>query len=131
MANKKDSRLEIRLPEKELMQIQDNAKACGKTVSAYVRESALNMYTFTCDNSCIVNHTNEISAYRNAINQLIFTIKKTGNYTPVDLEYILEKTNEMLKSEKDFLNIYKKSIESEKKLIARTVRNTIKKRLEE
>ena len=119
----------IRLSEKELLQIQNNAKACGLTVSAYIRETALNMCILPYDTNSITDHTNEISAYRNAINQLVFTIKKTGNYTPVDLEYILDKTSELLKSEKEFLNIYKNSIESEKKLIARTVRNTVKNHL--
>lgn len=128
MENKK-TQLLIRLSKKELERIQNNAKSCDKTISAYVRETALNMCVINVDNSCITKHTNEISAYRNAINQLVFTIKKTGNYTPVDLEYILEKTNELLKNEKEFLNTYSKSIESEKKLIARTIRNTIKNQL--
>ena len=125
----KSSQLLIRLPEKELQQIKKNAAVSNKTVSAYIRETALNMCVINIDNTCITEHTNEISSYRNAINQLIFTIKKTGNYTPVDLEYILEKTNDMLKSEKELLNVYKNSVESEKKLISRTVRNIVKKHI--
>ena len=102
----KKTQLLIRLSEHELLQIQKNASACGKTVSAYIRELALNMCLLELDTSCVTKHTSEISSYRNAITQLIFTIKKTGNYTPADLEYIVNNTNEILKSEKEFLNIY-------------------------
>lgn len=126
--NNKNCQLLIRLSEKELEQIQKNAAACDKTVSAYIRDIAVNMCILTPDNTCVTNHTDEISAYRNAINQLVFTIKKTGNYSSIDLEYILDKTNQILKSEREFLNSYRNSIESEKKLIARTVRNIVKKR---
>jgi len=131
MTNKKNktTQLLIRLSEDELLQIQNNARACGKTVSAYIRELALNMCLIEHDTSCVTEHTSEISSYRNAINQLIFTIKKTGNYTPADLEYIVTKTTEMLKSEKEFLNIYKNSVKSEKKLIARTIRQIVKENL--
>lgn len=125
----RDSQIKLMVNEKELQQIKNNALACGKSTSAYIREIALNMCILNIDDSCVTNHTNEISANRNAINQLVFTIKSTGNYTPVDLEYILEKINEMLKSEKIFLNNYDKAIESNKKLISRTVRNIVKKHL--
>lgn len=124
--NNRDNQLLIRLSEEELTQIKNNALACGKSVSAYIRETAINMSVLNIDNECITKHTNEITAYRNAINHLVFTIKKTGNYTPVDLEYILDKTNDLLKSEKSFLDNHSKSIESIKKMITRTVRNIVK-----
>lgn len=127
--NIRNNQLLIRLSDKELLQIKNNALACERSVSAYVRESALNMCILNVDDSCVTNHINEISASRNAINQLVFTIKSTGNYTPVDLEYILEKINEILKSEKIFLNKYDKAVESNKKLISRNVRNIVNKRL--
>lgn len=129
MTIKKDSRLDIRLPEEELEQIRKNAEACNKTVSGYIREVALNMCVLSSDNENVIKHTNEISAYRNSVNQLIFTIKKTGNYTPVDLEYILDKTIEILKSEKEFLRTFNKFVESEKKIISRNVKNIVKEQL--
>lgn len=130
MKTNKNIQIKLLVDEHEHQQITDNAKACGKTTSAYMRETALNMCVVNIDNSCIAEHTTEISALRNAINQLVFTIKRTGNYTPVDLEYILEKTNEMLDSEKEFLKTYRTSVESEKKLIAKTVRNMVKKQID-
>lgn len=123
------TQIKLLVNENELQQIKNNALACGKSVSAYIRETALNMCVLNIDDSCVTAHTNEISAYRNAVNQLVFTIKKTGNYTPVDLEYILEKTTEILKSEKIFLNNYSKAIESNKKLISRNVRGIVNKKL--
>lgn len=127
MKGNKDIQIKLVVNKKEHEQIKSNAKACGKTVSAYIREIALNMLILDIDTSCITKHTSEISSYRNAITQLIFTIKRTGNYTPADLEYIVKNTSEILKSEKEFLNTYKNSIESEKKLIARTIRQMVKK----
>lgn len=118
--------IKLRVNEKEFEQIQNNALATGKSVSAYIRETALNLCVFNSDTICITEHTREISAYRYAINQLVYTIRKTEKYSPKDLEYILDKTNEVLKSEKEFLELYRKSIESEKKLIARTIRKVIK-----
>ena len=129
MTTNKDTQLLIRLSEDELEQIRKNAEACGKSVSAYVRETAVNMCILNIDNKCITEHTDEISSFRNAINQLIFTIKKTGNYTPLDLEYILEKTKEMMKSEKEFLNNHSSFITSTKNLIARTVRGIVNKKI--
>lgn len=126
MKENKDIQIKLVVSKKEQEQIQNNANACGKTVSAYIRDTALNMSILNIDTSCITQHTTEISSYRNAINQLIFTIKKTGNYTPADLEYIVNNTNEMLKSEKEFLNIYKNSVESIKKSIARIIRQIVK-----
>lgn len=127
MKNNKDIQIKLVVNKKEHEQIKNNAKACGKTISAYIRELALNMCLIEHDTSCVTKHTTEISSYRNAITQLIFTIKRTGNYTPADLEYIVKNTNDILNSEKEFLNIYRNSVESEKKLIARAIRQIVKK----
>lgn len=126
MTNNKNQIL-IRLNEDEHLQIQRNAKLCNKTVSAYLRELALNMTIFNVDTSCITKHISQITTLSNAIAQLIFTIKKTDNYTPADLEYIDNKIGKILECEKEFLNIYINSIESEKKLIEKTIQNIVNK----
>lgn len=125
----KNKQIKLMVSEKEFEQIKSNAAACGKNTSAFLREVALNLCVINTDTTCITEHTSEISSYRNAINQLVFTIKKTGKYTPADLEYIIEKTNLLLKSEKEFLANYNKSLQSEKKTVARIVRQVIKKEL--
>ena len=122
--------IKLVVSKKEREQIERNAKVCDRTVSAYIREVALNMCFLELNYDCVMDHTHEISSYKNAIYQLVFTIKKMGNYTPADLEYIVNATNEILESENEFLNLYDKSVESEKKLLARTVRKVVKENIE-
>ena len=126
MKSNKTSQLLLRISEEELEQIQENARYCGKTVSAYIRETALNMAIINIDNEMVEAHTNEIVAYKNAINQLVFTIKKTGGYDPVDLEYILEKTRGLLSSEKKFLIDFNKFSTNIKEIVKATVQNIVK-----
>lgn len=125
----KNIQLKIRISEDELERIQNNARACDKTVSAYIREMALNMCVLIPDYKVITDHTAQISAYRNAINQLIYTIKKTEDYVPVDIEYILEKTNLMFKSENEFLNLISESINNNRKIIPKEVRKIVNKKI--
>lgn len=129
METKKTSRLAIRLPEKEMEQIQQNAKAMDRTVSAYIREIAKNFCVLKCDYEAILRHTHEITSLRNAINQVIYTIKKTGEYVPADLEFILNKMNEISKSEKEFLSIMLNEKEKNTKAIAREVRKIVREKL--
>ncbi len=126
MKENRDRQIKIVVSNSEHEQIANNAISCGRTVSAYIREMALNMCILENDYTCVEQHTAEISAYRNAVTQLIFTIKMMGNYTPADLEYIVDKTNEILKSEKEFLRAFQNHIAREKKLIDRTVRKIVK-----
>ena len=121
----------LRLSEKELNQIKDNAKACDKTVSAFIRENALNFCILNCDYQSIINHTREITSLRNAINQLVYTIKKTGEYVPADLEYILKKMNEISKSENQFLNLMLDEKEQKNKIVAREARKIVKAKLKD
>ncbi len=126
MKETKNKQIKLVVSEKEYEQIRNNAKVCDKTVSAYIREVALNMCIMQHDYSCVTEHTKAITSCKNAIVDLVFTIIKRGTYTPPDLEYIANKINEMLKSEKEFLNLYGKSVESGKRLIVRTVRKVVK-----
>lgn len=118
----RDKEIKMRLSEEEYNQIVKNAKACDKTTVAYLRELGLNMCIVPMDLSIVTEHTSVITSYRNAINQLLFTIKKTGNYTPADLEYILEKTRDLLKAENKFLELYELHLEQQiEKVIPETV----------
>ncbi len=130
MKENKNIQIKLVVSKKEREQIERNAKACGRTVSAYIREVALNMCILEHDYSCVTDHTRVISSCKNAIIDLVFTIIKRGTYTPPDLEYIVNTTNQMLESEKEFLDLYDKSVESEKKLLARTVRKVVKENIE-
>lgn len=129
METKKTSRLAIRLPEEEMEQIRLNARAMDKTVSAYVREISRNICVLKCDYEAILRHTHEITSLRNAINQLVYTIIKTGEYVPADLEFILNKMNEISKSEKEFLSVMLNEKEKKTKAIAREVRKIVREKL--
>lgn len=121
----KDKALHIRLSEGEWEQIEKNARACDKTVSAYVREVARNMCVLDIDHTYLIEHTLKITSLRNAIFDLIFYIRKSGNYTPPDLEYILKKMDEIATLEGDFLDKYSSIYSKMRKMIARTVRQTV------
>ena len=129
MKTRKTSRLAIRLPEKEMEQIQMNARAANRTVSAFVREIALNFCVLNCDYDSISKHAHEITSLRNAINQLVYTIKKTGEYVPADLEYILNKMNEISKSEKEFLGLMLGEQEKKTKAISREARKIVREKI--
>lgn len=131
MPKRKNTQLLIRMSETELENIQDNAKACNKTVSAFVRESATNFCVLNYDYETVMQHTHEITSLRNAINQLVYTIKKTGEYVPADLEYILNKMNEISKSENEFVNNMLDDKEKKSKLIGREVRKIVRQKIKE
>ena len=124
-----NAQLYIRLKEDELQQIKKNAAACGRTTSAYIRETALNMCVLETDYQAILDHTNELSAFRNTINQLVFTIRKTENYTPKDLEYILDKVEDIFQSEIEFLSLMDKAVDANQRMIGRSVRKLVNEKL--
>lgn len=118
------------LTEEDLFQIKNNAKAAGKTVSAYIREVALNFFVFDCDNSDLINdHIHEISSLRNSINQLIYTIEKTGDYYPSELETIHDLMVEILSSEKNFLTMMEKDIVKKRKVLKTQINTIVEERL--
>lgn len=122
--------LAIRLPQKECQQIKMNAQACGQSVSAYVKQNALDMHVIAPDLSIISEHTAEIHEHVMAVMQLIYTIKKTNNYVPADLEYILEKTKTIHNSQKDFLQRYEKHIKEDIKRIEKETSEHVKQRIQ-
>lgn len=103
MKENKTTQLNIRLTESQMEIIRCNARACDMTVSAFVMEVAQNFIVLNCDYDQISDHSKEISSLRNVINRLVYTVVKTGEYVPADLEYILNKMNEIAKSEGKFI----------------------------
>ncbi len=105
MKENKTTQLNIRLTESQMDKIRCNARACDMTVSAFVMEVAQNFIVLNCDYDQISGHSKEISSLRNVINRLVYTVVKTREYVPADLEYILNKMNEIAKSEGEFLEL--------------------------
>lgn len=127
--SKRNIQIKIMVSQEENELIRKNAKACDKIPSAYIREMAMNMYVLPCDYSVVKEHTKQISAIRNVITQLVFTIKKSGCYVPLDLEYILERMKDIFKLENQFLgNILQFENELKSKL-EQTVQTVVKEHL--
>ena len=101
--SKRNIQIKIMVSPEENEIIRKNAKACDKIPSAYIREMAMNMYVLKCDYKPVEDHTKQISAIRNTLTHLVFTILKTSNYVPADLEWILEKMKDIFNLEREFL----------------------------
>ena len=115
--------------EQEKLQIQKNARAAGRSVSAYIRGMALNLCIFKLNYKEIDDHTHEISSLRNAINQLIYTIVKTGDYYPSELEAIHKLMVKIIDSEKKLWQFLEKDQARKEKLFKKQVENVINQRL--
>lgn len=124
--------IKILVTQEEQMQIKNNAKAVGRTVSAYIREMALNLCILQCDSGdAVVDHVHEISSLRNSINQLIYTIQKTGDYYPAELEAIHDLVEELMKSENEFLKMMEKDIPKKKKAFQKEAQIVVATRLKQ
>ena len=124
--------IKIRVTDEEKVQLQGLAKSVGKSVSAYVGDVALNVCNFDFGaREEVEEHVHEISSLRNSINQLIYTIEKTGNYYPSELEVIHDLMVEVLNSEKKFLAMMEKDIEDKKKILKKEINKVVKERLKE
>lgn len=120
-----DRRLEIRLSEYEFDQIQKNAEICGKTVSAYLRDVGCNMCVIDFDYSTIGKHTDTIISLQNEILHMAFTINKSQQYVPPDLEYIFEKITLITNLQKEILSSCRVLIQSSEKQIRNTVNRIV------
>lgn len=131
--NKRDNekiQLSIRVPEDEYERIKKNAQACGQSISAYLTQNALEMKILELDLNIIAETAAKIHEHRMAAMQLIYTIKKTNNFVPQDLEYILEKTNMILKIQKDSLKNYEEHIHKERKRIKKEIQEIVNERIQ-
>lgn len=130
MKEVRKNQLKFFVSDYELDQIRDNAKACDKTVSAYAREVLLNMTNIDIDYKAIVEHTEKLAAIHYAIIQLVFTIRKSGNYAPKDLEYIVAKMNTVLEMENELSQKHSEYVEISRREIRREARRIVRERLE-
>lgn len=127
----KGEKVQVKLivTEQEKLQIQKNARAAGRSVSAYVCQMALNLCIFNYDQNEIFNHTHEFSSLNNAIFQLIYTIVKTGDYYPSELERIRELIEEIADSEKKLWQFLEKDQARKEKLFKKQLEYVVNQRL--
>lgn len=126
MQNKRTKQILIRVSERELNNINRNARAARRKKSAYIREVAENLMVvnYTCD--AIYDHKQTILSLNNAVQRMIYTILKTGEYVPPDLDYIADKMREILDAENQLLTIINDDREKTRKEFRRIVRRNIR-----
>lgn len=101
--------IQFRVSKDEYIQLKNYADSTGQSVSAYARNSVLNPYTLLVNYDEIEQHTQEISEIKSAVNSLIYTLVRSGNYYPADVENILKLLNDINDSEKKLIKLFQKS----------------------
>ena len=123
--------IKFSVSEEEKLRIQKNAKVADRSVSAFIKEMSLDMCIIESGPDKIISdHIAEISALRNGIFQLVYTIQKTGDYFPADLDTICELMQRILESEKSFLQMMEKENPKVRKLLKSQVEATVNERLD-
>ena len=132
MVNKNQtSQLKCYVKEKEYITIQNNAKACDQKISAYLRESALNPKIINCTYDEVAAHAKELESYREKINRIAYTIYKTKEYVPTDIDYILEQMNKILQRQKEFIQLMSLVKEEKTRRVAKQARKIVRECLSE
>jgi len=96
---------EIRMmvSEEEYDRILKNAKELEMQVAPYIRAVAQSPTIVRYDYRVISEHTKAIGEIRTCINRLIFTIEATNNYSPKEINTIVDLMQEVFKSENHLL----------------------------
>ncbi len=126
MKNMCEYQVKCYMSEDERESVKKYAKCCDKIESAYVRESASDFCVLIYDHKVVMEHTNELTYMRNAINNLYLFIRKTGKYVPNDFEYMFNKIDEIYKTEKDFNNLVLYDYTKKKRIIKRETRRVVR-----
>lgn len=83
--------------------IQAHAKSSGKSVSAYLRDVAVQGCVFNIDYNAIRNHTNELSLIKNKQNAIIKYLLSNYEVMPQDIETMISLLEEIRDSENKLL----------------------------
>lgn len=126
----KTEMISLRFRSDELEQVRKNAASVCMTVSAYIRATASELLVYRYHNKDIIEHTHQITAMRNAINQLIYSIRRTGEYIPSDLEYIIKQMDELTKSEEKLRQYLFDEQDNNERIFKMEIRRIIRQRLE-
>lgn len=130
MINKNQTiQVKVYVTESENKRIIDNANACNSKLSAYIRDSALKFNVINVSYDEIRENTKEIHDTREVINRLAYTILKTGEYVPADLEYIVEKLNMLANNQKEFLKLMPSVLHDKTLFVSRQVRKIARNRI--
>lgn len=96
-------------------------------MSAYVRETASNFRTLNYEWRVLDEHLKVLYSLRNAVNALFLSIRRKDNYAPADLEYILERINDIYRSEKLLIQQIPRIKEEKARQVAIEARKIVRK----
>ena len=96
---------------------------------AFTRMSATDMCIIVLNDAIITEHNNEITAYKNGIVDLFYTVIKISGYVPWDLNEIVKTSNDLIKCEKIFLKTFIKDFEANRKICLKVLREVASKNL--
>lgn len=119
----------VRFTKEEYEQIKQNAKACGHTVTGYIRNISTEPWFVECDYSVIDKHREEIQSMREEIQSRVYSLAKKPNQIHKELEYILEIMKKIAESEKNFVDEFVEQFDNRMELIAENTREVVSKEI--
>lgn len=119
----------LKFPVEDFEIIKSNAAASEKTITAYAKEVMVNRAVIEFDYESIREHTKEISELRQDLNMVLHTIMKTEEVYNPDIQNILEILNDILKSERKFLEQMEKDREKKRREVKKQVKQLVDKQI--
>lgn len=123
--------INIKVSDEEYDLINANAALLDKTITAYVKELALNQNIINYDFETLQKHTEEISNIKQVLNQIVITMIQNGDIYSGDMNTILSVIQELTDSEKEIKSQLRKERESNRKYLKKCVQKNLLKLQEE
>jgi len=123
--------INIKVSDEEYDLINANAALLDKTITAYVKELALNQNIINYDFETLQKHTEEISNIKQGLNQIVITMIQNGDIYSGDMNTILSVIQELTDSEKEIKSQLRKERESNRKYLKKCVQKNLLKLQEE
>lgn len=123
--------INIKVSDEEYDLINANAALLDKTITAYVKELALNQNIINYDFETLQKHTEEISNIKQVLNQIVIKMIQNGDIYSGDMNTILSVIQELTDSEKEIKSQLRKERESNRKYLKKCVQKNLLKLQEE
>lgn len=123
--------INIKVSDEEYDLINANAALLDKTITAYVKELALNQNIINYDFETLQKHTEEISNIKQVLNQIVITMIQNGDIYSGNMNTILSVIQELTDSEKEIKSQLRKERESNRKYLKKCVQKNLLKLQEE
>ena len=123
--------INIKVSDEEYDLINATAALLDKTITAYVKELALNQNIINYDFETLQKHTEEISNIKQVLNQIVITMIQNGDIYSGDMNTILSVIQELTDSEKEIKSQLRKERESNRKYLKKCVQKNLLKLQEE